>query len=349
MMQSDELIQSLVTLTRQRDKAFLEECLLSGMMDLLHAEELSLTHNIHTVDGYSVDKVSRVGNPQQHLITPREYCLECPQEVTSCIESDPASCLQSLDNGLIRLLLPVQTGEERYGVLSIVASKLSEEDRQTVVGMLRIFENIYTIIHDSETDTLTGLLNRKTFDKRIIQILTGEKNQQPETANTVTRLVNNERRESGAMGSCWIGVIDIDHFKRINDGYGHLYGDEVLLLLAQLMRKSFRDSDLLFRYGGEEFVVILVATSEENAIAVLERFRHTVSGHSFAQIDKVTISIGLSQAGLGDMVSDVFDRADKALYYAKENGRDQLGFYEQLVEAGKLEPEVAEAGDLELF
>lgn len=70
-----------------------------------------------------------------------------------------------------------------------------------------------------------------------------------------------------------MGVLDIDHFKSINDRFGHLYGDEVLLLLSRIMRKNFREGDLLFRYGGEEFIVLLQNVDEERAKCVLERLR----------------------------------------------------------------------------
>jgi diguanylate cyclase (GGDEF)-like protein len=142
--------------------------------------------------------------------------------------------------------------------------------------------------------------------------------------------------------------MDIDHFKQVNDEYGHLYGDEVLLLFSRLMTKSFRHYDLLFRYGGEEFVVVLNNTDLETALTILERFRITIENYNFPQIGRKTISIGVTEISDQTMLSNVIDRADKALYYAKKNGRNQVCCYEKLVGAGLISNKTA-TEDIELF
>ena len=89
-----------------------------------------------------------------------------------------------------------------------------------------------------------------------------------------------ERRANTKTGY-WLGVVDIDHFKRVNDGFGHLIGDEVLVLVARIMRQSFRHYDRLYRFGGEEFVVLLRGGDEEDAKAAFERFRTNVESYLF--------------------------------------------------------------------
>ncbi|WP_374477371.1 GGDEF domain-containing protein [Zoogloea sp.] len=138
-------------------------------------------------------------------------------------------------------------------------------------------------------------------------------------------------------------------FKRVNDQFGHLYGDEVLLLLARIMQESFRHQDRLFRFGGEEFVVILRATSEDEVAVALERLRASVEGHLFPQVGTVTVSVGYTGINSSDTIPDIVGRADDALYFAKENGRNQVSSYERLLTSGKVSAREAPNSDIELF
>ena len=144
-------------------------------------------------------------------------------------------------------------------------------------------------------------------------------------------------------------MVDLDHFKRINDQFGHLYGDEVLLLLARIMRDSFRHQDKVFRFGGEEFVVVLKAVSEDEVRAALERFRVAVATYPFPQVGQVTASIGYTRIHADDTIPEIVGRADEALYVAKDNGRDQIAGYETLRAAGKIATREKPANDIELF
>ena len=130
-------------------------------------------------------------------------------------------------------------------------------------------------------------------------------------------------------------MIDIDHFKRVNDRFGHLYGDEVLILMANLLRTSFRAYDRIFRFGGEEFVVLLRSATEGKALQVLERFREKVQAYDFPQVGQVTVSIGFASIGAGAPI-EIVGRADQALYFAKEHGRNQVCFYDHLLAQGAL-------------
>lgn len=123
-------------------------------------------------------------------------------------------------------------------------------------------------------------------------------------------------------------TFDLDYFKRINDTYGHPGGDYVLKELGQLLRsKLVRTNDFFSRYGGEEFVLILQATNLKTALEVAERIRYTVEQHPFVFENKkiaVTISIGVSIKNPQDTWESVYDRADKALYLSKQNGRNKV-------------------------
>ncbi len=127
-------------------------------------------------------------------------------------------------------------------------------------------------------------------------------------------------------------LVDVDHFKRINDNYGHVRGDLVLQQVAQSIQTSCRSSDEVFRYGGEEFVVILSKTSVANAQIIAERIRTQVEqlriGHN-GQAIAPTISVGISgiDAGVRLPVKELFEQADQALYKAKSNGRNQVSVF----------------------
>ena len=118
-------------------------------------------------------------------------------------------------------------------------------------------------------------------------------------------------------------ALDIDHFKRVNDTYGHDVGDKVIQALATLLKDGCREYDGVFRSGGEEFMLLLPGIGQSLAYELAERLRKQVEQHSFAPVPVVTISLGVSLWRNGDVVADVLKAADTALYRAKELGRNQ--------------------------
>jgi len=173
-------------------------------------------------------------------------------------------------------------------------------------------------------------------------------------ASATTLEPPDERRQSVTQDSAgdagfWLVMLDIDHFKRVNDTFGHLIGDEVLLLLARLMRQTFRIHDQLYRFGAEEFVVLMRCPHAEQAHNALERLRQACEIHLFSQVGHITVSIGFTQVRHGDSPSSAIERADRAVYYAKEHGRNQVCGFEELLALGKLASEPEHEGDIELF
>lgn len=156
------------------------------------------------------------------------------------------------------------------------------------------------------TDPLTGVFNRRTFIELAEQELA-------------------RARRSGMPIA--LMMLDLDHFKEVNDTHGHLIGDEVLVAFTRLIRDCVRRGDLVVRYGGEEFCVLLPATTLGAANALAERIRAAMAASTLtARPFRVTVSIGLtSYAGARDVsVADLLSRADEALYRAKEEGRDRV-------------------------
>lgn len=156
----------------------------------------------------------------------------------------------------------------------------------------------------SITDALTNLYNRRYFE------------------TTLNREFARAKRYNSPLS---LVVIDIDWFKKINDTYGHSCGDFVLKELAWMMCENFRQTDIIFRYGGEEFVILLTETPFENASIPVERLRKAVenSRFKFKGIElNITISAGISSNKDIEDMGQMFDNADKALYEAKKDGRN---------------------------
>jgi len=122
-------------------------------------------------------------------------------------------------------------------------------------------------------------------------------------------------------------MLDVDHFKSINDKYGHVFGDFILRSCAQIIQQTLRSSDLIARYGGEEFGIIMPYTDLDGAVKLMERVRKQVEGNIFngeGESCRITVSIGIAagQPNLG--ATEIVKLADRALYLAKENGRNQV-------------------------
>ena len=231
-----------------------------------------------------------------------------------------------------RQLIPVHGVRYLSGVLSVDGPALSTSERELIDYLLRIYSNQFVLMDKGESDALTGLLNRQSFDARMRKVMNGE------------MLVGRNGQSAGMS----FAIIDIDYFKHVNDTFGHLFGDEVLLLMARLMTRTFRQSDMLFRYGGEEFAVLLTEKLDKALIGV-ERFRAAVEAYEFPQIGHKTVSIGVVEIAPGELLSSVIDKADKALYYAKYAGRNRIGVYEHLREKGLVGEAQNVGGDVELF
>ena len=155
-------------------------------------------------------------------------------------------------------------------------------------------------------DALTGVNNRSTFDVSLEREISMSQRQEID---------------------CSLLVIDIDLFKKVNDTYGHSAGDEVLKKVAETIKESTRNSDLLFRYGGEEFVAILNNSDCEAAYVTANRILESVRKATIdyqGQELSVSVSIGLACLNIADSARSLFDRADSAMYDAKDEGRDQI-------------------------
>lgn len=265
---------------------------------------------------------------------------DCPTRLqallsrTVLVQGQPPSCTT---------LFPLAMDDVTDCLLEVDSSHpLTADTYQTIQTLLRIYCNLVGLLNYGEKDALTGLLNRKSFDSAFVRAA-----MQPAAAAPMGE--HSERRTPATGGPYWMALLDIDHFKRINDNFGHLIGDEVLVLLARIMRSSLRVQDQLYRFGGEEFVVMLRCPDHGIALEILERFRHTVETFRFPQVTQVTVSIGFTALNRDDTPDLAFNRADQAVYHAKENGRNRVCSFSNLLTSGSIQATPAPQDDIEFF
>lgn len=344
-----DLTRHIIRISATRDKTEANAAMVATVQDLFQPLALSVGRCFTRDQKTLVFTCAGIGprgafSHNAYLPQPA-YCRPLDEDpfMQQC-QKAMAPGLDTLPDGSNRAIFPVIRHDHLLYIIDItLPGDIPLERRALLAGLVEYFSNHIALLDYAETDTLTGLANRKTFERHLFDLL-GNKAPAENPNDPQQR-----RHGLSDQDHHWLAVCDIDFFKRINDGYGHLIGDEVLVVLAQLMRHSFRFEDHLFRFGGEEFIIVLQPTTPESAFNALERFRKAIASHRFVQIGQATVSIGFSRLLPTDTPSYVIDRADQALYYAKQHGRNQTAFYEALVESGEINPNPIHKGEVEIF
>ncbi len=198
---------------------------------------------------------------------------------------------------------------EQTRVAQASADAMRERVEAVTADLAALKKEVEEIYSESIKDPLTGLLNRRGFDRAVETLIGG-------------------RREG--LAGCTLAMIDIDRFKRINDTFGHLTGDQVLKAVAQVLHANIKGQDIAARIGGEEFVILLPNTSLPSAINLAEQLRIATTRVRLKRTgsteftDQVTISLGVAWAKGEEAVETLIGRADKALYAAKNGGRNRV-------------------------
>lgn len=321
-----KILESIITLTSERDSNALELALAQTLLKLAAPESMVLYHasSINNTN----PPTSPIGKQKNDVIPDGlrfalKECMTCNRTIFA------------KRDGKDIILFPLLGARNQPIAVIKVQAEQDSYDHQLTIMILKIYHNFVALMNENERDTLTGLLNRKTFDQRINDIISNSQ-------------LSHKQRNGDHDEPYYLAIFDIDHFKRVNDTYGHLMGDEVLLLFSRIMTESFRDTDLLFRFGGEEFVGLFQCTSDEAMLKVLNRLRKNVEDYSFPQVGSVSVSCGYTKISGFDISTSLIDRADVALYHAKSNGRNQVCQHEQLIASGVL-THSDNSGDVELF
>lgn len=351
-------LQSIIKLTQFRDSDSLQQAMLRLITELIPLQEAMIYRPMSDRGSERFEQIIKVSrrDSKQGVITSEDKIDQLYIFSEDLLEIEAGACIKKCvrraelivdkkDYGQIELSIPVFIDQKLRFVLVIQSTKVIYEQLELVKALVGIYQNHLSVVNESERDKLTDLFNRRTFDGKLNRMLAAQKKKKQKY---ISEKNEREQRSMPADSSAWLAILDIDFFKRVNDEYGHIAGDEVLLRLSQKMMKCFRNSDFLFRFGGEEFVIILEPISIEMARAVLDRFRETIMEHQFPLVGTITVSIGFAKITENDFPATVLEYADKALYYSKDHGRNCVFNYEKLVEAGQLE-ETTIPGSVDLF
>jgi diguanylate cyclase len=222
------------------------------------------------------------------------------------LEGHAKTLEEPLDAGKLRAVVGDMLSDthKMQAVTTDLSTKL--QARTTEVNVLT--ESLRRAQSEALLDSLTGLKNRRGLERAIEDLL---------------------REPDGLLGSALL-LADIDHFKVVNDTYGHVLGDKVIRAVAHVLRSSIKGRDVAARLGGEEFAILLPQTSLNGAAAVAEQIRGTVAQGRICRPDgnesigQVTLSVGVAVAKAGDTLEALLERADAAMYTAKRGGRNRI-------------------------
>ncbi|MBW3694847.1 GGDEF domain-containing protein [Vibrio sp. T187] len=325
----DKFLKSIVQLTEQTNTTSLGYCVLATLAEMIPLHSAFL-HHIVDSEEFLIAKLVTSKNEDGKEILCWEYghngILRTDQEVEEC-----SSVIKKIsdDRYLCEYLVPIT--ETTSTKLSLDLKESPNEYEMLIDGCMRIYNNYLLLLHENERDKLTGLFNRRTMEERLLMCF-----------NSAMKIEDNQHMPA-------VALIDIDNFKHVNDDFGHLIGDEVLLSFAQQMKGYFVEGEQLFRFGGEEFVVIFPPQPSEKIVDTLNGFRELLAKFSFPQVGNITFSAGMCSIKKTDYLYNILDHADKALYYAKEHGRNQVGHYEYLVNLGEIVEDDQGDSSVELF
>lgn len=331
-----QLIEHIIQISSKRDRTEVNSALVDTMEDLFAPHAFAIYRCFPGTKETIVFRCAgrdATGRFSHNAYLPdRRFCQP--------IEHDPlllrsqtrrSLVLERLADGSDRLVFPVVAQNQPIYLIDIVLpADFPAGRRGLLMGLVEYFGHHLALLDYGEADTLTGLANRKTFEKHLFEVL-GRATDDAGPAGA-----SRQRRRRHRAENHWLGVCDIDHFKRVNDSHGHLAGDSALVSFSRLMRESFRYDDQLFRFGGEEFIAVLQPADRGDVQEVFERFRRAVEAHDFAGVGRITVSIGYCQLLPHDTPPAIIDRADAALYWAKQNGRNRVACYDPLVHGGQL-------------
>lgn len=203
---------------------------------------------------------------------------------------------------------PVQAETHKmHEVVTSLQDRLAESQRE----IERLKVEVTRALTESVIDGMTGLTNRKGFDQALVECLNSSGKEQPQRYPSII-------------------LADIDHFKKVNDTYGHMFGDKVIRALAEVLKQNIKGKDTAARYGGEEFIILLPDTPLKGAVALAESIRLTIEGSRIRRaqtaetVANFTVSFGVACYQPGESTTEFVGRADQALYESKHQGRNRV-------------------------
>ncbi|MCZ4294025.1 GGDEF domain-containing protein [Vibrio sinaloensis] len=300
----DQIIRSIIEITGQRNSVSLGHCLVATLTEMMPITSVELNHYVNNTS-IVVAKVCK--DPVSGELE-WQYDLPAQESERHDHQRDTVTNEQVGKREFV-CIYPIPICDDSSAELKVTLSRNPDKYDLLISGLAKIYRNYLVILHESERDKLTGLLNRKTLEERLSYCFQAAHQPQGEI-------------------NAWVAIIDLDHFKNINDTYGHMIGDEVLLMFAQQMQHFFTEQEQLFRFGGEEFVVLLPQMDKQACFNRLDSFRRHIASFRFPQVASMTFSCGVCGITRTEYLPTILDHADSALYNAKEQGRNQICCYE---------------------
>lgn len=286
------------------DKLKMQSVILDYMSDSIFVHDLNGKFVYVNKEAYE----SR-GYTQEELLSMHVKDLDAPMDEES-IKKMKSNIAKMKEQGFVTFeikhkrkdgsIIPV---EIRSQIFELHGEKLVISVARDVGDRYAVQEALKTL---ATTDSLTGIYNRHKFE-----ILYESQIEKQKVDNSSLSLL----------------LIDIDHFKRINDNCGHNIGDSILIEFCMLIKSAIRTTDIFARWGGEEFIILLPNTNATNAMIIANKLKNLVSSYSFTQINKVTVSIGISVYDQSDALESFIKKADTSLYKAKNLGRNRVELF----------------------
>jgi diguanylate cyclase (GGDEF)-like protein len=330
-MRTDLLFDQLAELAGHRSRDGLEAGLLQLFNDLFVPRQVAV-YRLMTRGARHCWVMRRLSNLSDGSSTTEP--LSCPDSPE--LQSHRASwhsgqtTVDPLRPTLV--LVPMQSDNETQCLVEIdCRTPLDDHHLRLIHGAQRFYRHLQELVNENERDALTRLLNRKSFDQNFLAMAVAP--QATLVQASKEEPPGGRRMHAVEQQRCWLAIVDIDHFKRVNDTFGHLLGDEVLILVSRLLRDNFRSDDRLYRFGGEEFVVMLNTPRGDLAARALERLRQKIENFNFPRVGHLTVSIGFTEVKASDTPNGAFERADECVYHAKSHGRNQTVAYDSLLKS----------------
>ncbi len=330
-----ELMRYIVDISSYRDRTQINAALIKALRALLAPESVTL-YRAYAAKEKMIFACAGIENNEvfsHNAYVPKlRYCKPAADDslIAECWASQKVKIVGGATH-IERLLVPVIQNREVYYLMDIRPTT-GADSLELYKAMIQFFSNFTGLLDYGETDTLTTLPSRKTFEKHMFEWLETD-----------------SQKNQGDSESHFLAICDIDDFKNVNNAFGHMIGDELLIMLARSLRQFLPFTDQVFRYGGEEFVILLQPTNLESAQSLFDNLREHIAAQTFSRVGQITVSIGFTKISGADTPDAAIERADEAVYYAKQHGRNQATSYETLIDNAELHPKEVLSGEIELF
>jgi diguanylate cyclase (GGDEF)-like protein len=355
------LIEHLVKLTDHRDRDLLELTLSKALIDLLPLQRVVVARvvseegirrwlEIASLDARGGGKVVdplRVDFQSLPLLEDFRQRLQCLQsrelvEFAWAGQEGPR---------ITTLTLFADSRNDEEAVVEIHSDfALADSHLRTINVVLHVFRNMYNLLAYSDRDALTGLLNRKSLDDTFYSAVLEELEQgaRPGSREQHAAPAPGQERRHRVPPNYWLGTASVDRFGAMNDRSGHLIAEEVLLLMARILNNTFRTYDRLYRFGSDQFAVLMHCPDEALVLAAFERFRANVEKFNFPQVGAVTVSAAFTRISADDSPSTALERAERAVDYAQQHGYNKVFSHRELVRQGVF-GDTPKVGAVDLF